>query len=166
MDWPTEHKANIIFELKKVTLWRSKGKEVIVVGERTQLMSNLVSMIKAEKMLDKGYKVYLAFVMSSQDVAREVRKMWTIQDFPDMFHNDQPALPPDREVEFAVELYPGSSSISITSYRIAPKKIKELKIQLQELLDKGFIWPSLSPWGSPVLFVKEDDSMRMYIDYR
>ncbi|KAA0042480.1 pol protein [Cucumis melo var. makuwa] len=78
-----------------------------------------------------------------------------------------PGLPPHREVEFAIELEPGTIAISRAPYRMAPAELKELKVQLQELLDKGFIRPSVSPWGAPVLFVKKNDgSMRLCIDYR
>ena len=76
-------------------------------------------------------------------------------------------LAPDREIEFNIDLLPGTNPISIAPYRMAPTKLKELKEQLQELLDKGFIRPSSSPWGAPVLFVKKKDgTMRMCIDYR
>ncbi|KAL0554431.1 hypothetical protein IC582_008352 [Cucumis melo] len=76
-------------------------------------------------------------------------------------------LPPHREVEFAIELEPGTVPISRAPNRMAPAELKELKVQLQELLDKGFIRPSVSPWGAPVLFVKKKDgSMRLCIDYR
>ncbi|KAL4020664.1 hypothetical protein IC575_019445 [Cucumis melo] len=75
-------------------------------------------------------------------------------------------LPP-REVDFAIELESGTAPILRAPYRMAPAELKELKVQLQELLDKGFIWPSVSPWGAPVLFVKKKDgSMRLCIDYR
>jgi hypothetical protein len=78
-----------------------------------------------------------------------------------------PGLPPDREIEFSIDLLLGSSLISKALYRMAPVELKELKEQLQELLDKGFIRPSVSPWGAPVLFVKKKDgSMRLCIDYR
>src|SRR5262249_38028824 len=72
-----------------------------------------------------------------------------------------------REIEFNIELLPGTNPISITPYRMAPIELKELKVQLQDLLDKGFIRPSSSPWGAPVLFVKKKDgSLRLCIDYR
>ncbi|KAL0556380.1 hypothetical protein IC582_004893 [Cucumis melo] len=83
------------------------------------------------------------------------------------FPEELPGLPPHREVEFAIELEPGTVPISRAPYRMAPAELKELKVQLQELLDKGFIRPSVSPWGAPVLFVKKKDgSMRLCIDYR
>ncbi|XP_075518289.1 uncharacterized protein LOC142552398 [Primulina tabacum] len=86
-------------------------------------------------------------------------------EYPDIFADDVPSLPPDREVEFVIELSPGTAPISKAPYRMAPTEMKELKNQLQELLDKGFIRPSSSPWGTPVLFVKKKDgSLRPYFD--
>ena len=84
-----------------------------------------------------------------------------------MFPEDLPGLPPMREIEFSIDLAPGTQPISIPPYRMALAELRELKVQLQELLDKGFIRPSVSPWGAPVLFVKKKDgTMRMCIDYR
>ncbi|VVA28743.1 Hypothetical predicted protein, partial [Prunus dulcis] len=88
-------------------------------------------------------------------------------DFPDIFPDDLPGLPPEREIEFTIELLPGTNPIYQTPYRMAPAELRELKIQLQELVDLGFIRPSVSPWGAPVLFVrKKDGTMRLCIDYR
>ncbi|GJX92793.1 putative reverse transcriptase domain-containing protein [Tanacetum coccineum] len=80
---------------------------------------------------------------------------------------DQPGLPPVRQVEFQIDLIPGAAPVARAPYRLAPSEMQELSNQLQELIDKGFIRPSTSPWGAPVLFVKKKDgSFRMYIDYR
>ena len=90
-----------------------------------------------------------------------------VNEFPNVFPEDLPGLPPDREVEFTIDVMPGTAPISKAPYRMAPAAMKELKTQLQELLDKGFIRPSVSPWGAPVLFVKKKDgSMRLCVDYR
>ena len=90
-----------------------------------------------------------------------------MNEFPDVFPEDLPGLPPDREVEFTIDIIPGTAPISKAPYRMAPAEMKELKTQLQDLLDKGFIRPSVSPWGAPVLFVKKKDgSMRLCVDYR
>ena len=76
-------------------------------------------------------------------------------------------MPPDHEVEFVIELKPGTAPISKRLYRMPPNKLRELKEQLKILLDKGFIHPSSSPWGCSALFVKKkDDSLRMCVDYR
>ena len=94
----------------------------------------------------------------------DVKIVW---EFQDVFPEDLPSLLPDREVEFSIELMPGTAPITKTPYRMAPAELKELKEQLQELLDKSFIGPSVSPWGAPIFFVKKKDGMiHMCIDYR
>jgi len=80
-----------------------------------------------------------------------------VREFPDVFPEDLSGLPPDREIEFSIDLLPGSSPISKAPYRMAPVELRELKAQLQELLDKGFIRPTVSPWGAHMLFVKKKD---------
>jgi hypothetical protein len=83
-------------------------------------------------------------------------------EYPNVFPDDLPGMPPDRDVEFVIELQPVTAPISKRPYRMPPKELAVLKIQLQELLDKGYIRPSSSPWGSPTLFVKKKDgSLRM-----
>ena len=84
-----------------------------------------------------------------------------------MFPEEFPRFPPQREIEFAIDVVPSATPASITLYRMAPVELKELKLQLQELLDKGFICPSVSPWGAPVLFVKKKDgTLLLCVDYR
>jgi hypothetical protein len=96
-----------------------------------------------------------------------VEKILVVCDYPDVFLNELPGMPPDRDIEFAIELQPGTAPISKRPYRMPPAELAELKKQLQELLDKGFIHPSTSPWGCPALFVKKkDESLRLCVDYR
>jgi hypothetical protein len=88
-------------------------------------------------------------------------------EYPDVFPDDLPRMPPDRDVEFVIELQPSTAPISKRPYRMPPKELAELKNQLQEFLDKWYIRPSSSPWGIPALFVKKKDgSLRMCVDYR
>ncbi|GKG19457.1 hypothetical protein Tco_0376556, partial [Tanacetum coccineum] len=88
-----------------------------------------------------------------------------LRDFPEVFSEDLPGLPPTRQVEFQIDLVPSVTSVARAPYRLAPSKMKELSEQLKELSDKGFIRPSSSPLGAPVLFVKKKDgSFRMCID--
>ena len=88
-------------------------------------------------------------------------------EYEDVFLDELPGLPPQRVVDFRIELHPGTSPISMTPHRMAPVELQELRVQLQELLDKGFIRPSNSPWGTPVLFAKKKDkTLRLCIDYR
>jgi hypothetical protein len=88
-------------------------------------------------------------------------------EYPDVFPDELPGMPPDRDVEFVIELQQGTATISKRPYRMPPKELAELKNQLQELLDKGYIHPSSSPWGCPALLVKKKDgSLRLCVDYR
>jgi hypothetical protein len=97
---------------------------------------------------------------------KEIENIPIVCEFPDVFLDDLPSLPPDRDVEFVIELKPGIALESRRAYRIPPKELAELKTQLQELLDKGFIQPSSSPWGCPAIFVKKKDkTLRMCVDY-
>ena len=104
------------------------------------------------------------------DTRKEVLKLDDIpivREFLDVFPKDLSGIPVDREIEFSIDLLPGTSRISKALYQMAPTELKELKEQLQELLDKGYIRPSASPWGAPILFVrKKDGTMRLCIDYR
>ncbi len=96
-----------------------------------------------------------------------MRDIPTLCDFSYPFPDELPGLPLEREVQFEIDVMPSMDPISITPYRMAPTELKELKVQLQELLDKGFIRPSVSPWGGPVLFVKKKDgTLRLCINYR
>ena len=98
--------------------------------------------------------------------AEPIKEVPVVCDFADVFPADLPGLPPDRDVEFTIELLPGTAPISRRPYRMGPEELKELKVQLQELLDKGFICPSSSPWGCPALFVdKKDNTKRLCVDY-
>jgi len=97
----------------------------------------------------------------------EVEDIPVVCDFPDVFPEELSGLPFQWDIDFEIELIPGAQPISKAPYRIAPIEIKELKTQLEELQQKGFIRPSVSPWGALVLFVKKKDgTLRICIDYR
>ena len=119
-------------------------------------------------MLDSGCVGYLASVVdTSLEQHSKPEDVPVVQEFLEVFPEDLPGLPPDREIEFIIELILGTAPISKVLYRMALSELKELKVQLQKLLDKGFILPSFSPWGAPVLFVKKKDgTLRLCIDYR
>jgi hypothetical protein len=90
-----------------------------------------------------------------------------VNEFPDVFPEDLPGMPPDRDIEFSIELIPGTAPISKRPYRMNVKDLAELKKQIEELLSKGFIHSSSSPWRAPTLFVdKKDGSRRLCIDFR
>jgi hypothetical protein len=100
-------------------------------------------------------------------VAQNLEDISVAGEFPDVFPEDLPGMPPDRDVEFIIELQPGTAPISRRPYKMTLKELAELKVQLNELLDKGYIRPSSSPWGCPALFVKKKDQfLRLCVDYR
>ncbi|KAL4313586.1 hypothetical protein GQ457_01G039130 [Hibiscus cannabinus] len=168
MDWLSAHRVKLDCEKKRATLRTSDNREVVLFGERRGFMTNVISALKAEKMINKGSIAYLAYILDSRATDSGMEKIRVVRDFPDVFPEELPGVPPKRdEVEFGIDVYPGTAPVSMAPYRMAPKELKELKVQLQELLDRGFIRPSVSPWGAPVLFVKKKDgTLRLCIDYR
>jgi hypothetical protein len=100
-------------------------------------------------------------------VAQNLEDIPVACEFPDVFPEDLSGMSLDRDVEFVIELQPGTAPFSRRTYKMTPKELAELKVQLNELLDKGYIRPSSSPWGYPALFVKKkDQSLRLCVDYR
>nr|GEZ48088.1 putative reverse transcriptase domain-containing protein [Tanacetum cinerariifolium] len=119
----------------------------------------------------KGCQVFLAHVTTKEAEGKSKKKRLKnvpiVRDFPKVFPEDLSGLPPTRQVVFQIDLIPGAAPVARAPYRLAPPEMKELSEQLKELSDKGFIRPSSSPWGAPVLFVKKKDgSFRMCIEYR
>ena len=168
MDYLSLYRSNFdCFE--KVVTFRPLGKpQFQFVGDRKPIAPPvMVSAAKARRLMRHGCQSYLAHVMAVDQGNSEVDAIPVVKEFPDVFPVELPGLPPVREIEFTIDLMPGTTPISKAPYRMAPLELRELKIQLQELLDKGLIRPSVSPWGAPVLFVKKKDgSMRLCIDYR
>ncbi|KAD4385781.1 hypothetical protein E3N88_25950 [Mikania micrantha] len=117
--------------------------------------------------MNHGGQSFLAYVIDNEKVVQKLEDVPIVREFPDVFPDDLPGIPSDRDVEFRIDLILGAKRIAKAPYRLAPSELQELMTQLQDLLDKGFICPSISPWGAPVLFVKKKDgSLRMCIDYR
>jgi hypothetical protein len=167
MDWLAANYASVDCRSKKVKFQIPGEMEFSFVGSGASVTPCVISALQARRMLRKGCRGYLATVRDTQQDELKIENIPIVSEFPEVFPEDLPGLPPDREIEFSVDLLPGSGPISKAPYRMAPAELKELKEQLQELLDKGFIRPSVSPWGAPVLFVKKKDgSMRLCIDYR
>ena len=138
------------------------------VGSRARSSPPTISVVQARKLIRGGDQEYLAFVVvPTKQAKKKLEEIPAVCEYPDVFLTNYSGLSPQRKVEFGIECVPGTNPISKTPYRMASSELKELKEQLQDLLDKGFIRPSISPWGASVLFVKKKDgSMRMCIDYR
>ncbi|GJR99540.1 putative reverse transcriptase domain-containing protein [Tanacetum coccineum] len=174
MDWLSKYQAVIVCAEKIVHIpW---GNETLIIhgdgsnpGNATRL--NIISCTKTQKYMQKGFPIFLAHVTAKEVKDKSEKKRLKgvpiVRDFPEVFPEDLPGLPLTRQVEFQIDLVPGAAPVARAPYRLAPSEMKELSEQLKELSDKGFIRPSSSPWGAPVLFVKKKDgSFRMCIDYR
>ena len=145
----------------------STGEILQVRGEKPAGGLKLMSCFKARKYLRKHYVAFLAHVTADKGKGKTISDIPVVRDYSEVFPEELPGLPPARQVEFRIDLVPGANPIARAPYRLAPSEMQELSKQLQELSDKGFIRPSFSPWGAPVLFVKKKDgSFRMCIDYR
>ncbi|GJS37652.1 putative reverse transcriptase domain-containing protein [Tanacetum coccineum] len=147
MDWLSNYKAEIICHEKVVRMPLPDGKVLRVLGERPEEKAR--------------------FLMSAKAGDKKQEEIVVVRDFPKVFPDDLSGLLPIQEIEFQIELILGATPIAKCPYCLAPSELEELSGQLKELQDKGFIRPSLSPWGAPVLFVKKKDGyFRRCIDYR
>jgi hypothetical protein len=146
MNWLAQHKAILNTDLRTIKLSH----------DHEEVLLSIPVAIPAKPF---GW-VYEAIIPEIQDIP-------VVCEFLDVFPKDLPGLPPKRDVEFVIELKPGIAPISRRSYGMPPNELAELKTQLQDLLEKGFIRPNSSPWGCPAIFVKkEDQTLRMSVDYR
>jgi hypothetical protein len=123
-------------------------------GERIQVSTDMSTDAEAETMVNHLEE-------------KPLENIKVVCEYPDVFPEELPGMPPDHDIEFSIELLPGTAPISKRPFRMDVKDLVELKKQIEELLEKCFIRPSSSPWGAPVLFVsKKDGSRRMCVDYR
>ncbi|KAK1431846.1 hypothetical protein QVD17_08570 [Tagetes erecta] len=138
-----------------VRLLLPSGEIFSVQGETSGSVVGIISCIKAQKCLRKGHVSFLAMVSEKSSDEGRIENIPIVRDYPEVFPEELPGLPPHRQVEFQIELVPGAAPIARAPYRLAPAELQELSKQLQELLDKGFIRPSSSPWGAPILVKAE-----------
>ncbi|GKF15973.1 putative reverse transcriptase domain-containing protein [Tanacetum coccineum] len=166
MDWLPKYHARIICDEKVVHI-PIDGKTLIIRGDRSKTRLSLISCIKTERYISRGYQVFVAQVMEKKSDEKQLEDIPVVREFPEVFPEDLPSLPPVRQVEFQIDLILGATQVARAPYKLAPSEMQELSDQLQELADRGFIRPSTSPWEALVLFVKKKDgSFRMCIDYQ
>ncbi|GJV30708.1 putative reverse transcriptase domain-containing protein [Tanacetum coccineum] len=162
MDWLDNYDANILCSQKLVRVVNPQGWEIIIYGDKRKVDFKLCLVIKARKYLSHGFQAFMAHVIDTRFEKKSAKDVLIVNEFLEVFPKYLPGIPPERQVEFQIDLIPGATPIAKTPYRLASSKMKELMSQLYELLDNGFIRPSSSPWGALILFVKKKDgSMRM-----
>ena len=141
--------------------------EVTVQGIRSEPIPKVILAMEARRFLRKGCEAFFVLILDSKRDQVNFKNIPVIKEFPNVFPEELRGIPHEREVDLSIKVVQGTTPISRASYRMAPTKLKELKYQQQELLDKGFIRPSVSPWGAPVIFVKKKDgTLWMCIDYQ
>ena len=139
MDWLSRHHATMNCYRKEVRFCRPGETKVVFYGLRKTLPNSIMTTMKANKMFRKSYQGYLAYAIEVRDNGSQQEDIPVVRDFPDVFPEDLPAIPQDREIDFQIELAPGTEPISKAPYRMAPLELKELKVQMEELVSKGFV---------------------------
>ena len=155
MDWLTYYRFVIDCERRRVTAYTQDGTRVVFQGDKHDILPQIVYESRCQGQLAG----WLASLTLEDEERPDLDLPRVVCEYVDVFPKELPGLPLQRAVDFGIELRLGTSPISMTPHRMAPVELQELRVQLQELLDKGFIRPSTSPWGAPVLFSKKKDKI-------
>jgi hypothetical protein len=138
----------------------------VIVGQNQGVSLSFISSFQLRKSMHKGCKLYVILALNEKGVAEGLENLPVVRDFAYLFPEELPGMSLERELEFTIDLKLGTELITRNPYRMSTLELQELKMQLKELLDLGLICPSVSPWGSPVIFIwKKDGSWRLCIGY-
>ena len=163
IDWLTARRVVIDCDRMRVTAYTPDGTCIVFRGNRHDASPHIVYDSRWHWQLTG----WLASLTLEDEVKQDMSLPRVVCEYKDVFPDELLGLPLPRDVDFCIKLHPGTSPISMTPHSMAPVELQELKVQIQELLGKGFIIPSTSPWGAPVLFSKKKDkTLRLCIDYR
>ncbi|XP_071933848.1 uncharacterized protein [Coffea arabica] len=167
MDWLVRYDTQLDCE-RKIVEFRIPGEAILRLDVKGNLPSSaMISGIRVRKLLSRGAQGFLAFLINTPTDKLKVEDVPVVGEYLDVFSDELVNLPPEREIEFEINLLPETSPISKTPYRMVSTELKKLKLQLQDLLERDFIRENGSPWRAPVLFVKrKDGTLRLCIDYR
>jgi hypothetical protein len=167
MDWLDKHHVVLDCHNKTFTCLDEEGKQSTVKGIPRPISIREISALQLKRCFRKGCQLYAAHVEEPEKTKGPSLEYFSVlQEFEYVFQ-EIPGFPPKREIDFSIDLVPGASPVSKTPYIMSTPELKELQMQLEELLKKGYIRPSVSPWGAPILFVKKKDgTLRLCIDFR
>ena len=167
MDWLQSHDADIHCKTGTISFQTLSGERVQIKGETGKSPLKVVKALKLLKGLRKGLPIYVLKLNNPSKLSAEGEEPEWLSEYKDVFPEELSELPPDRELQHEIELEPGSRPVARAAYKMSVPEAIELKNQLTQLIEQGFIRPSVSPWGSPVLFQKKKDgTFRLCIDYR
>nr|GEY68897.1 putative reverse transcriptase domain-containing protein [Tanacetum cinerariifolium] len=141
MDWLSKNHAKILCDEEVVHI-PINDETLIIRGDRSKTRMNLISCIKTKRYISQGCQIFMIQVMEKKSDDKRLEDIPVVKEFPDIFPEDLPGLPPVRQVEFQIHLIPGAAHVAQTPYTLAPLEMQELSNQLQELTDRGFIRPS------------------------
>ncbi|GKD19524.1 putative reverse transcriptase domain-containing protein [Tanacetum coccineum] len=144
MDWLSKYHARIICDEKVIHI-PINGETLIIRGDQSKTRLSLISCIKTERYISRGCQVFIIQVMEKKSDEKRLEDIPVVREFPEVFPKDLPGLPPVWQVEFQIDLIPGTTPVARAPYRLAPSEMQELSNQLQELSDRGFIRLSTSP---------------------
>jgi hypothetical protein len=168
MDWLAAHKTKMDYYNKTLEYENKEGIKVTLQGIQNPVSMKQISTIQVKKYCIKGCPLYAIKVLDYvQNNKPSLEDHTILRGYKDVFPEEVPGLPPRRDIEFSIEIAPGAVPMSRKPYRMSTPELVELKLQLKEMMDKGYICPSVSPWGAPTLFVKKKDgTLRLCIYYR
>jgi hypothetical protein len=167
MDWLDQHHALLDYHNKEFTCLDEEGKQRKVQGIPKKVTIRDISSLQLKQCYRKGCQIFAAHMEETPKYkVPNLEDYAVLEDFEDVF-KEVPRLPPRRDIDFSINLMPGAAPVSKNPYRISTPELKDLQMQLEEILKKGYICPSVSPWGTPILFVKKKyGTLRLCIDFR
>jgi hypothetical protein len=153
MYWLESHEAILNCKTKWLSLVDDEGQRRVIVGRNQGVSLRFISSLQLWKSMRKGCNIYAILALNEKGVAEGLEHLLVVKEFADVFLEELPGIPPERGLEFTIDLKPGLEPITRTPYRMSTPELQELKMQLKELLDLGLIRPSVSPWGAQVIFI-------------
>jgi hypothetical protein len=139
----------------------------VIVGQNQGVSLRFISSLQLWKNMHKGCKLYAILALNEKGVAEGLEHLLVVREFADIFPEELPGMPSERELEFTIDLKPGTELIARMPHRMSTLELQELRMKLKELLDLGLMRPSVSLWGAPIIFIRKKDGLwRLYIDYR
>jgi hypothetical protein len=168
MDWLAAYKARLDCYHKTLECVSEGGRRIMLQGIQKPVLVRRISTLQMIKYCRRGFPLYVIQVLESvEDNKPSLEDHPILREYRYVFPKEVPGLPLRREIDFLIELAPGAVPVSRTPYRMSTPELVELKLQLKEMMDKGYIQPSMSPCGEPVLFMKNKyGTLRLCIDYR
>ena len=153
MDQLESHEVILNCKTKWFILVDDEGHRCVIVGRNQGFSLRFISSLHLRKILHKGCKLYVILALNEKGVAEGLEQLLVVREFADIFSEELHGMPPERELEFTIDLKLGTEPLERTSYWMSTLDLQELKMKIKGLLDLGLIHPSVSAWGVPIIFI-------------